>query len=739
MVMTPVPDTAAVIGALTSRAPDGVAPADDLARFAKVVSHDFSSPLLAIRGFASVLTDRLSDRLDDVERGYLGEIITAAKMMQALNGGLVTWVHARDAALTFTEVDLDALVTDCINDFRTRIDEQAAQVTVSPLPVVRADSAALRVVVSSLLDNALRYADPERAPRIHIESRQRANVMSIVVRDNGSGIAASNRERAFGLFQRIEPGRDGERPGVGLTVSRTIVEQHGGRLWLEAASDGGVEATCTLPMDAPGVDVAERSKASGRPRREQSERRRVVQSEAALAAIVEFSDDAIYSKTLDGHIITWNRAAETLYGYSVAEAVGRHVSMLAPDDHVQELPALMDRIRAGTRIHLETVRVCKDGRRIDAALTMSPIWDTGGDLVGASVIARDVTEQHRTEDHLRAFLEVAPDAIVVVDRTGAINAVNSQAQSTFGYAADEMIGQPVEMLIPEQFRGDHLEYLRNFTATPKVRPMGTGLEFHGLRRDGTEFPVDIQLSTIPTKDGVLPVAAIRDITERRRLENLRDDFIGNAAHELRTPLTTLAGLAETLSRSFDVMERSDIEDAFAAMARQGERARVLIANLLDLSNIEGGRADFTITDVEVAPLVGRVLESTPPPDGKTVTAAVLNDVCVRFDPVRLEQVVTNLLVNAYRYGGAEIRITAQYEDDDRVVLTIADDGAGVAPYFVPELFEPFTRGKQSNVVRGSGIGLALCRRVVRSMDGDIWYEPNSPRGASFRVSLRRSS
>jgi PAS domain S-box-containing protein len=715
-----------------------VDPADHLACFAGVVSHDFSSPLQAIRGFATLLIDTLGGRIDDQERGYLREIITSGARMQALNDGLVAWVRARNASLELTDVSLDAVVSECLDDLESRITSQGALVTVAPLPVVRADKAAMRLVLYQLLDNALRCPDAGRALTIHVEAMRSEDNVTIVVQDNGVGIEENNRERVFRLFTRLELARDSDRPGVGLTLSRTIVERHDGRLWIDAAPGGGIKAILTLPTDTAVVRADAISKPATLQVRDLAQRQPHPQSQAALAEIVESSDDAIFSKDLSGLIITWNRAAEALYGFSGDEAIGRHVSMLTPADLIGELPALLDTIGTGTRIHLETVRVRKDGTLIDVSLTISPIRDTHGTVVGASDIARDATERHQTEEQLRAFLEVAPDAIVVIEHTGVINAVNSQAEATFGYKANEMVGQPLEMLIPERYRGQHLAHRLAFSATPKLRPMGTGLELRGLRSDGTEFPADIQLSTIPTKNGVLPVAAIRDITERRRLEHLRDDFIGNAAHELRTPLTTLAGLGETLAKSYDFMARADIEDAFAAMARQGERARVLIANLLDLSNIEGGRADFTIIDVKVGSLVDRVLESTPPPEGKTVTVAVPGNLSVRFDPGRLEQVVTNLLVNAYRYGGSGIGIDAKSEKN-RVILSIADDGGGVAPDFVPELFEPFTRGKQANVVRGSGIGLALCRRIVQSMDGDIWYEALAPRGGSFRVSLRRSA
>jgi PAS domain S-box-containing protein len=721
---------------LTGTGEQDVNAGDPLAIFAKVVAHDFSGPLVAIRGFGTLLVDTLGDRIDDRERSYLGEMVIAAETMQTLNDSLVTWIRARNAILDVRELSLDAMMSECVDEFRSRIVEQGAQVVVAPLPVVWADAAAIRRVLHHLLDNALRYAGAEHTAVIHIEAAKGDTDGGVVVRDNGPGIPEGSLERAFGLFQRLESTRDAGSTGVGLTLSRTIIERHGGRLWLERAPGGGLEAIFTLPIIRTAG--AGHSVGTSPVAKDESSERRHRQHQGALATIVECSDEAIYSKDLNGHMITWNRAAETLYGYSAAEVLGQHVSQLMASDRLQELPGLMNRVRLGERMHLETRRMRKDGTQFDVALTMSPIRDTQGELLGASVIARDVTERHQTEEDLRAFLEVAPDAIVVINHAGAIHAVNSQTEATFGYRADELIGQPVEMLLPHRFRGGPVAQRIAFTVEPVLRPMGTDLDLFGLRRDGSEFPVDIQLSTLPTKDGKLPVAVIRDVTERRRLEHLRDDFVANAAHELRTPLTTLAGLGETLARSFDVMDRADIDEAFEAMARQGERARILISNLLDLSDIEGGRADFTIVNVELSPLIERVLEAAPPPGDSAVTVSVPSGLGVRADPDRLAQVITNLLVNAYRYGGADIRIHA-FGAGSQTVLDVTDDGTGIERDLVPKLFEPFTRGKAASVVRGSGIGLALCRRIVDGMDAEIRYEQMLPRGSRFRVGLRSAT
>jgi anti-sigma regulatory factor (Ser/Thr protein kinase) len=213
-------------------------------------------------------------------------------------------------------------------------------------------------------------------------------------------------------------------------------------------------------------------------------------------------------------------------------------------------------------------------------------------------------------------------------------------------------------------------------------------------------------------------------------------FISNAAHELRTPLTTMTGLAETLAENREHMAPDQVTECLSGVVRQGRRARDLVNNLLDMAYIESGHLPFADDVLVLSDVVYGSLDAAPAPDGCHVCVDVPPDVRVRGDARRIQQVVVNLITNAYRYGGEEISIGARPEADD-VVLTVTDDGAGVAPELVPTLFDPFSRAASANG-SGSGLGLAICRRIVDELGGSITYEASGT-GSRFKVALRKAA
>ena len=455
----------------------------------------------------------------------------------------------------------------------------------------------------------------------------------------------------------------------------------------------------------------------------------------AIRAFLDSLPDAVVIAGRNGEIVLANVSTEEMFGYPHDRLVGQLAEVLVPERLRERHRVLRERYAADPTIRPIAARLDFFGRRSDGTefpvdISLSP-HKTGCGLVFTAVV-RDETDRRRP-DKFSLLFESAPDAVVVIETDGRIALVNAQTERLFGFERESLVGEHVEILLPHRYRHSHIGHRGRYAVSPQIRAMGSGHHLHGMRADGSEFPVDVSLAPVETAQGRLVAATVRDVTDRKELEGVRDQFIHHAAHELRTPLATLAALGETLALRMGEMSPEDVADALGALMRQGQRASTLVGNLLDLSQLEGGHADVRMVPVDLARTVGRVLEGALIPAHKMVTCE-LDHFVVVADQLQLERLLTNLLTNAYRYGGSGIRITAK-STEGHVVTAVSDNGDGVPVELVETVFEPFVRGKMAGTVGGSGIGLALCRRIVDSMDGTIWYD-GAGSGASFKFRLR---
>ena len=484
------------------------------------------------------------------------------------------------------------------------------------------------------------------------------------------------------------------------------------------------------------------------------------ESGAKYRGLLEAAPDGMVVVNQAGEIVLLNLQAEKQFGYHRDELVGQKVKNIIPEGFAERLIADGTRTAAealaqqiGTGIELIGRR--KDSSEFPIEIMLSPLESAEGILVTAAI--RDISVRKDAEKHLaqmegryRGLLEAAPDAMVVVNQGGEIVLLNVQAEKQFGYRRDELLGQKVKNIIPEGFAERLIADGTRTAAEALAQQIGTGIELIGRRKDGTEFPIEIMLSPLESPEGVLVTAAVRDITERKsseqhlvktvaELKRSNDElqqFAYVASHDLQEPLRMVASYTQLLAERYKGRLDSDADEFIAYAVDGSNRMQVLIQDLLAYSRAgTNGKALREIPSENALKEALVNLRATIQESGAIVTHDPLP--LITTDGTQLAQIFQNLIGNAIKYRGAavpNVHISA-VKNGNEWIFSIRDNGLGIDPQYFDRIFVLFQRLHGQAEFKGTGIGLAICKKMLERLGGRIWVESQPEKGSTFHFAL----
>ncbi|MEO8229672.1 MAG: PAS domain S-box protein [Chloroflexota bacterium] len=467
-------------------------------------------------------------------------------------------------------------------------------------------------------------------------------------------------------------------------------------------------------------------------------------------------DYAIFMMDARGQIVSWNAGAERIKGYKADEIIGQNFArFFPPGDIEQGRPEDVLRMTAANGRHEEQgMRVRKDGSQFLARSTFTALRDPAGELRGFSEFSHDLSESTEAGAKYRGLLEAAPDAMVVVNQAGEIVLLNLQAEKQFGYRRDELVGQQVTNIIPEGFAerlvADDLRSAEDALA----QQIGTGIELSARRKDGTEFPIEIMLSPLGSAEGVLVTAAIRDISVRKAAEaNLREkveelgrsneelgQFAYIASHDLQEPLRMVASYTQLLSRRYKGQLDAEADEFIGFAVDGASRMQRLIEDLLAYSRVATTGNELLDTSSEYAFEQSLMnLHEAIKDSGALVTHDPLP--IVKADEMQLVQLFQNLIGNAIKYqapGVPRVHISAARHGLARWTFAVKDNGLGIDAQYFERIFGMFQRLHKRDEFSGTGVGLAICKKIVERHGGTLSVESVLGQGSTFRFALAGS-
>lgn len=479
----------------------------------------------------------------------------------------------------------------------------------------------------------------------------------------------------------------------------------------------------------------------------------LAQKEQRLQQIIHVSPGVIYARDAkDAHNITYVSAQLTaLLGHAPRALTANTTFWLDhvhPDDRapaLKNLEALFDVDQNTDEYRMRRA----DGSYRWVQDTRHLVRGEKGDPVEIVGLWMDISERKDSEaalreqvQHTQAILDNVIDGIITIDERGTIASFNQAAERIFGYSPGQVIGRNIKMLMPEPFHGEHDGYLANYRATSVPRIIGIGREVVGQRSNGETFPMDLAVSEISHQGQRMFVGLARDITDRKRVEQMKSEFVSTVSHELRTPLTSISGSLGLLLGGALGDTPPQMKTLLQIAHKNSLRLNHLISDLLDMEKITAGKMHFDMQLVELMPLVEQSLETNKAygeqRDVKFALVQRADDVVVRIDGHRFEQVLANFLSNAAKFSpsGGCVEVTVQLRDE-RVRLAVRDHGPGIPPAFRSRIFQKFSQADSSDTREkgGTGLGLAITKELIERMGGTVGFDSIPGEGATFWAEL----
>ncbi|MFT4994349.1 MAG: PAS domain S-box-containing protein, partial [Paraglaciecola sp.] len=440
-------------------------------------------------------------------------------------------------------------------------------------------------------------------------------------------------------------------------------------------------------------------------------------------------------------------------------ALSMNILDFVPEDERQNTRLLLKSIVNGDFIHSsEAHRLSKSGRKITVLLTITPLFDKAGKVVAIASTEKNISRRIEAENKLRAseasfrvLVESAPDALVIVNIEGKIEVANSQAERLFGYKKQELIGMPVDNLMPPKFSAGHIKHRQAFFSTPIVRGMANGTEVFALTKSGEEIPVEVGLSPIETEHGQVVSAAIRDIRQRQSADealraakdqaesalSAKSRFLATASHDLRQPLHSLTLLNKALLKTIKQPQAREMlriqGDSLFSMAR-------LLNSLLDISKLESGTVAAQMSDFALRPMLEQIcagFEAEVDENRLELSLEINDDSIVHSDPGLMAQLLQNLIANAIRYTKVGKVSIATHQHDMRLKISVSDTGIGIPSDQQRHIFDEFHQVDRNPQQRhsGLGLGLSIVQRIATLLDTSVEVISEVGQGSTFSITL----